>query len=571
MPIYLSRKYPLGLLRGSVIIILMVRVIALVNLWSAGMSRRWKYPLALTGLVLMLLAACEPAAHTATVSPASPTVEISPSPSAANVEPESTPTLTVETSPDVLTACHQVEQTRPLNPEMLIDLEALGLDTCYDLTFDLTSGDQYYSGSAIITFTNPGAVALNDIMLSTFPNAPVIFGGSLEITSARVDGNDLTNQLVAEDTTTVRLPLETPLEPGKTLVLDLQFSGRTPVDFESDLIYGTFHFSTEHQILLLSNAYPMLALLENGEWISTPLVAEGDPVTSLTALYWVEVRAPFDWDVTATGTELPQGGGSTLGVHQFAGGPVRDFMLAASPNFDINEAAPGSTSVTLWGMPGTGRYWKTTLEAAADSLALFDQTFGELAYDELDIVIAPLQNASGVEFPGIIILGSKLYLDEESTYLIPLVTAHEVSHQWWYAVVGNDVTEHPWLDEAMATYSGMFFEKETDPQFYDGLVSYYEERVHTYEAASGEKAVGLPVTAFAGDVRGYAIVVYNKGGLFLNALRKEIGASAFDDALHNYYEANAFKIAQPDALLDSFETACGCSLDEFYAEWGVGP
>lgn len=530
------------------------------------MSRRLKFLLALTGLVLMVLAACGPV-PTTTESPIAPSLM----PSAAIAETEPAGTLPVRSSPDVLAACHQVEQNKSLNPEMLIDLDALGLDTCYDLTFDLTSGDQFYSGSAKITFTNPGAAALDGIMLRTFPNAPVIFGGSLEITSARVDGKDLTGQLVPEGTTTVRLPLETPLDPGKTVALELQYSGRTPVDFDSEMIYGTFHFSTEQQILLLSNAYPMLALLENGEWISTPLTAEGDPVTSPTALYWVEVQAPYDWKVAATGTELPQGDGSTPGVHQFAGGPVRDFMLAASPNFEINEAAPGSTSVSLWGMPGTGRYWKTTLEAAADSLALFDQTFGELAHDELDIVIAPLQNASGVEYPGLIILGSKLYLDEESTYLIPLVTAHEVAHQWWYSVVGNDVTEHPWLDEALATYSGMFFEKETDPQFYDGLVSYYEERVRTYEAASGEKAVGQPVTAFAGDVRGYAIVVYNKGGLFLNALRKEIGASAFDEALHSYYEANAFKIARPDALLDSFETACGCSLDEIYAEWGVGP
>ncbi len=185
-------------------------------------------------------------------------------------------------------------------------------------------------------------------------------------------------------------------------MLELVFKGRTPVDFESSLIYGTFHFSTEQQILLLSNAYPMLALLENGEWQSTPLTAEGDPVTSRTALYWVEVQTPHDWEVAATGTELPRSDGGTPGVHHFAGGPVRDFMLAASPSFERDESIPGATSITLWGLPGTKRYWNTTLEAADASIELFGQTFGELVYDELDIVIAPLQNASGVEYPGLI-------------------------------------------------------------------------------------------------------------------------------------------------------------------------
>ncbi len=534
------------------------------------MSRRWKFLLALTGLVLMLLTACG-SAQTATKSPTVLPIEPSLTPSPAIDESEMIGAQNGKSSPDVLAACNAAEQTRALNPGLPIDLDALGLDTCYDLVFDLSSGNQFYSGSAKITFTNPGASALIDIMLRIFPNSPAIFGGSLEITSARIDGTDLTGQIIPVDTTTIRLPLSTPLEPGNTVVLELAFNGRTPVDFDSSLIYGIFHFATEQQILLLSNAYPMLAQLENGEWQSTPLLAEGDPVTNRTALYRVEVQAPAGWEVAATGTELPRGDGSAPGVHHFAGGPVRDFMLVASPSFEKDESIPGATAITLWSLPGTERYWNTTLEAAGDSIMLFDQTFGNLAYNELDIVIAPLQNASGVEFPGLILLGSKLYLDQESTYLIPLVTAHEVSHQWWYSVVGNDVLQHPWLDEALATYSAMFYLKETDRQFYNGLVPYYEERVNTYEAANGEQAIGQPVEAFTGNPRGYSIVVYNKGGLFLDALRRKIGAADFDVGLHSYYEENAFGIASPEALLDSFETACGCSLDEFYAEWGAGP
>lgn len=530
------------------------------------MSRRWKVSLVWTLLFLMVLASCGSAP---TAAPPTATPSLSPTTKAGESQP--TDTSGSPSSPEVLAACDTDAQASALRPELVPDWTAIGVDTCYDLVFDLTSGNQFYSGSAKITFTNPAVTPLEDIMLRTFPNSPVIFGGNLEITSASIDGEDRTREIIPIDTTTIRLPLAAPLEPGRTIVLELQYNGRTPVDFDSNWIYGTFHFSTDQQILLLSNAYPMLALLENDEWQSTPVTAEGDPVTSSTALYRVEVRTPIEWEVAASGAELPRGEGSTIDAHQFVGGPLRDFMLAASPSFEIKDTNRNGISINLWGLPGTGRFWETTQDAARESISLFDETFGELPYNELDIVIAPLQNASGVEYPGLIILGSKLYLDEESTYLIPLVTAHEVSHQWWYAVVGNDVLAHPWMDEALATYSGMFFEKETDPSFYDGLISYYQERVDTYEAANGGQAIGRPVSAFEGDPRGYAIVVYNKGGLFLKALRAEIGAADFDAALNRYYEANLYQIAQPDELLNSFETTCSCSLDEFYAEWGVSP
>lgn len=497
--------------------------------------------------------------------------ETSPPPFAGTGEPQTTDIPYPQSSQEVLNACDTSLQAKALRREMIPEWSGLGMNTCYDMTFDLTSGGKNYSGSSKITFTNPGSASLKDIMLRLFPNSPAIFGGSLELTSALANGEDLTAQIIYDDTTTIRLPLETPLEPGATVVLDLNFKGQTPVDFESELIYGTFHFSTEGQILLLSNAYPMLALLENGQWLSAPVTSGGDPVTSPTALYRVQVRIPPGWEVAASGSQTSwkeDGGQIILG---YAGGPLRDFMLAASPSFEMDVIEWEDITIHLWGLPGTEANWDATLEIARNSLELFDQTFGKLPYNEVDIVIAPLQNASGVEYPGLFLLGLKLYVDEESNYLIQLVTAHELSHQWWYSAVGNDVLNHPYLDEALATYSGLFSEKEFDPRYYESMLSYYQQRVDTYEAANGEQAVDQPVTAFEGDLKGYSIVIYNKGGLFFAALRNEIGETAFDSALNRYYEVNLYRIARPNDLLDSFETVCMCSLDEFYAEWGVTP
>jgi aminopeptidase N len=34
-----------------------------------------------------------------------------------------------------------------------------------------------------------------------------------------------------------------------------------------------------------------------------------------------------------------------------------------------------------------------------------------------------------------------------------VAVVHEIAHQWWYGLVGDDQSREPWLDESFATYS----------------------------------------------------------------------------------------------------------------------
>jgi len=153
--------------------------------------------------------------------------------------------------------------------------------------------------------------------------------------------------------------------------------------------------------------------------------------------------------------------------------------------------------------------------------------------------------------------------------LLPTVLAHEVAHQWWYALVGSDVLRSPWQDEALATFSAQLYQLEHNRGFYEGTRTYYENRVSEIEAQNGEQDIAQPVSAFGGMPSVYAVTVYQKGELFFEALRAQIGDEAFYQALHEYYAANMYQIASPDELLDSFEQTCNCDLSELYAEWGV--
>ena len=517
-------------------------------------------------VLLLLLTACQPIS-TQVVLTAAPTATQT---SIPMLQPTQT-SLPAGSSLDVLNACDLTLQARALRSSAIPYWSTLGIHTCYDLTFDLTSGGPDYSGSARITFSNPGSTALNDLVLRTYPNAPLLYGGQLDITSAQVNGLDLAISVFLEDRTAVRLPLDPPLQPGKTLALDLKFSGKLPIDFGSDQVYGTFNFSSDGPVMLMANAYPLLALLEDSEWRADPVLPEGDAVNSRIALYRVEVRVPAAWQVVSSGHEVSRSGSSDHAVIQIAGGPLREFMLAASPTFELEQILWEDITINHWGQPESESSRAEVMQVAVDALSLFSQTFGSLPYNELDILAAPLNNASGVEYPGLILVGEALYNNQSLPHILPMVTAHEIAHQWWYAVVGNDVLLHPWLDEALATYSAQLYLLNHDLMFYQGALREYRKQVTDLEAASGVQPLDQSVAELTDLERAYPVIAYLKGNLFFEALREKIGAAEFNAALQVYYRENSYQIASPADLLDSFEVACTCDLNGLFSDWGVQP
>lgn len=517
-------------------------------------------------VLLLLLAACQtaPPPGTPIAALTATQTSISPVPPTQTSQPASS-------SPDALNACDLTLQAKALRSGNVPDWGSLGIDTCYELTFDLTSGGPDYSGSVRISFINPGNTALDDLVLRTYPNASLLYGGQLDITSAQVNGIEVPVNVFLEDRTAVRLPLTQPLEPGETLTLSLKFSGELPVDFGSDQVYGIFNFANNGPVMLMANAYPLLALLEDGKWRADPVLREGDAVISQISLYQAEVRVPAAWQVVSSGRVVSRAGSDKDAVIQIAGGPLREFMLAASPTFELEQILWEDITINHWGQPESESSRAEVMQVAVDALGLFSQTFGPLPYNELDIIAAPLNNASGVEYPGLILVGEALYNSQSLQHILPMVTAHELAHQWWYAVVGNDVLQHPWLDEALATYSAQLYQLNYDPVFYRGALREYRKQVTDLEAEIGVQPLDQSVADLSNLERAYAIVAYLKGNLFFEALREEIGAAEFNAAMQAYYRENSYQIASPADLRESFEFACVCDLDELFNEWGVQP
>ena len=83
---------------------------------------------------------------------------------------------------------------------------------------------------------------------------------------------------------------------------------------------------------------------------------------------------------------------------------------------------------------------------------------------------------------------------------------------------------------------------------------------------SGEEPVGSSVYDFPPDAT-YFWIVYSKGALFLDALRRETGDEVFFSFLQEYYHRYKYQVATGEGFLEVAEQVSGKDLRELYNDW----
>jgi aminopeptidase N len=207
------------------------------------------------------------------------------------------------------------------------------------------------------------------------------------------------------------------------------------------------------------------------------------------------------------------------------------------------------------------------LNYARDSLRAYQQSFAPYPFAEFDVVEAPIFGG-GMEYPGLIML-DQLHYEHGGEYL-EFLTAHEVAHQWWYSVVGNDQVNLPWLDESLSNFSIVYYYEHTYDRGRADLAfdSFVARRYENLTPEGQNVAVQQPVDAFDPDE--YGAIVYGKGAVFFYQLRQALGDDVFLAVLRQYYQDRQYKLATGDDLLRVAEQISGQELDDMYEQWILG-
>ncbi len=467
-------------------------------------------------------------------------------------------------------ACFAEKQTAALNSNHQDDLQIAGINACYDMTLQIDPANSSYQGVLNLAYLNESTAEIADLVFRLYPNTQYNYAGQLTIDSAEISDQSVPMEVFLMDHSAVRIPLPESIAPWETTHVKLSFHGQVPENIST---YGIFNYDTAADVLTLANWYPLLAARDEKGWLAEEIYPLGDAVTSETGLYHVILQIPEEWKVVETGIQVHQAIHADQQEIEVVSGPTRDFMIAASPNFILSEIETNQGIVREWALPENETAQKEGLQVAGRALEIFSEKFGEYPFSELDVVSAPLNNASGVEYPGLIIIGYGLYASEKDVNLQAIVIAHEVAHQWWYSGVGNDVQRYPWQDEALTAYSSFEYLEKVNPAYLEGTLQYFDNNVRAFEQSAGDLKLKIsdPLSAYQDQGRAYAVLVYQKGALFFWDLRKKIGDSAFETALSNYYRQNTYQLVWPEVLISGFEKQCSCDLADFYREWGVSP
>ncbi len=528
-------------------------------------SWRNSHVMVLLCLLALALSGCQaldftPPAPTPTLVPATATPR--PPQPTATPRPTATP-LPSPTPPPALASSGR----SPVIPAAQADLAKLATAPRYSISLTIDPAALTYTGRQTVAYTNTDTTPLPDLVFRIFPNACALYGcGALTVSAVRV-GEQTVQPALEVDGTALRVPLPTPLASGQRVEVSLDFDGRVPRDFGPDKQgYGIYNYDDNAQTLMLANAYPILAPREGGRWVADAVYPDGDAVFSASAFYDVSVTLPGGWSPVGSGVAVSDGGVDGQRTVRYTSGPTRDFMLALGPNWNKVSRTVGETTVNSYYIGDTRAGGEKALDVAAQALETFNRRFGPYPFTELDVVPAPLWRAAGVEYPGVILVEDDYYSKPGEPFFED-ATAHEVAHQWWYSAVGNDVINHPWLDEAFAQFStALYYQDRYGQARYDRVIRQWQRIVDDLVAKGSDDIVGEGLPHFNGSDR-YAPTIYIKGPLFFDAVRQRLGDEKFFAAVQQYYRQYKYGIAQPDDLKAVFETVGGQSIDDLWQKW----
>jgi len=396
----------------------------------------------------------------------------------------------------------------PARAAAATNVNSLGLDASYEVsaTFDWRGRTADVKTKATITGSKPWSSSVLAF------NLQVLRIGHARLTTATVDGAPVD---ATTDDQTILVPLETPLVPTETAVVEIDYTGQmsaspNPNGYDWGFAATSSYLTGYRWIPWLSRTTPF-----NNS-------ANGDPSETSTASHVrVAITADSSLVFATTGAQTSTDGNTRV----FQADNVRDFNFAASPGYRTVARTVRGTLITVFYQRLNAQ---TMLNVTADAFNDFSDKVGPYPFKTLNV--AEVGPWAAVESPML------SWLPDNAGRLLPWETAHEAGHQWFYSVVGNDQMREPFADEALVDFMARnllndFVPSQCPPDFLDKTI---------YNIATC-----------------YPWVVYVQGNLWLRDYRDQVGSATFWRGVADYYAEYKFGIGGTLQLLNALDAAAG--------------
>ncbi|MCB0705028.1 MAG: M1 family metallopeptidase [Saprospiraceae bacterium] len=426
-------------------------------------------------------------------------------------------------------------------------------------------------------------------------------GGFLEL-DFQISGTSLDWSFDPDYLDIARIELPGPLAPGDSVRLEIPFLLQIPGSFSR-----IGHVGESYQ---MTQWYPKPAVYDRDGWHAMPYLDQGEFYSEFGS-FDVSISLPANYLVGATGVlqneseweflreeeaksrayleekkpekmslsaaklldTIPPSAERQKTIRYLAEN-VHDFAWFADKRFRVlhkDIELPSGKTIDGWVFFTLVEewYWQDALTYLERAVLHYSELVGEYPWPQVTALQSALSAGGGMEYPMITVIGyagDPQGLDE--------VITHEVGHNWFYGILGSNERRHAWMDEGLNS----FHDQAYTIRYYDGLpgadyflpgfiakgsdLSFYEI-AYLYFSRSGREQIAdtHSDSLFSGA---YYLAAYEKPARSLRHLEAYLGADAFREAIHTYYENWKFKHPDPADFQASLEQSAGESLDWFF-------
>ncbi|MBA64622.1 MAG: hypothetical protein CMG55_02355 [Candidatus Marinimicrobia bacterium] len=260
---------------------------------------------------------------------------------------------------------------------------------------------------------------------------------------------------------------------------------------------------------------------------------------------------------------------------------VHDFAWFADPNWIVNKGElwlqDSLKKVVLWSMylPKNARTWKRSIEYLHDAGYWYSTFYGDYPYNHITAVDGDMSAGGGMEYPNITVISRS-----DSEDLLEYVIMHEVGHNWFYGILGNNERDFTWMDEGLNEYSNIrYWEKKYENRnnqivFQDfvqntlGIGKNIDIHFFHYLAFAGagtnKDAQPLNISANATFNSQNYSQNYMRPAVMMRYLQHYIGEEKMDLIMQEFYETWKFRHPSPINFKYFFDKHLDEDVDWFF-------
>ncbi len=240
---------------------------------------------------------------------------------------------------------------------------------------------------------------------------------------------------------------------------------------------------------------------------------------------------------------------------------VHDFAFTADPTYRIGEVVWNGIRCIALAQEKNAPEWRPTAQFVADVVSVYSKDIGMYGYPK--IVAADARD--GMEYP-------MLTLDGGNWPGHQYVIAHEIGHNWFFGMIGNNETYRAMLDEGFTQFLTSWSIKKINNipmhanSYDEGSVynGYLNDAINKNDAFLNTHSDDF--NSALGHGGGYRHVYYKTATMLYN-LQYVLGDELFLNAMKHYFNQWKFAHPYPDDFRQSIINYTHVDLNWFFDQW----